>query len=401
MRNILILLFLLTAYNFILYEVSKYSGLPLFPSELWKLVILFSLDSVLFLSWLFGYKERTLVWISYVSLVQILGLGIALWDYRIVPELTPSFLVTLGIIWLFESPTERSYKRLLEERRLLEEKLFENSRQRLELLEKLNVYQELIQRLSEEKERIEKEIAQLDPIREDYQKLLKEKERLTQKINEAEDRLKEYRERIERLTESNKRLFESLETLYLSQKSEDTHSELSKLRKERKKLIKEILELQKLLEDVYKEKELYQQEVAELKKERANLKEQIDLLRLQLEEYTAKAENKVDIYREILTSVLENIEFEREVIRDFARLPADKKREFFKELLLLNMKDTKEPLESMKGYRNVFKLKPAGGRIYFTFGETKRWRVIGILEGEDDKEKELYAETFLLKYRKR
>lgn len=53
----------------------------------------------------------------------------------------------------------------------------------------------------------------------------------------------------------------------------------------------------------------------------------------------------------------------------------------------------------MKGYRNVFKLKPMGGRIYFTFGEKRRWKVIGILWGEEDKLKERYTRELLVKYK--
>ena len=58
-----------------------------------------------------------------------------------------------------------------------------------------------------------------------------------------------------------------------------------------------------------------------------------------------------------------------------------------------------ERFEVMKGYRNIFKLKPIGGRIYFTFGKAKRWKVLGILWAEDDKSKHRYISDVLIKYK--
>ncbi|MFN7065905.1 MAG: hypothetical protein ACK4OF_07145, partial [Aquificaceae bacterium] len=104
-------------------------------------------------------------------------------------------------------------------------------------------------------------------------------------------------------------------------------------------------------------------------------------------------------YRELLEGLLDNLEFEERAIRDFMDLDVKAKGEFAKELMLLNMKGPEEKFEAMRGYKGVFKLKPKGGRIYFTFGSKRRWKVIGILWGEDDKAKSTYAKELLVKYK--
>ena len=104
--------------------------------------------------------------------------------------------------------------------------------------------------------------------------------------------------------------------------------------------------------------------------------------------------------RRFFNIFFDNIEFEEKAIREFIQLNVEAKKEFIKELFLLNMKNYDDKFESMKGYKNILKLKPAGGRIYFTFGEKKRWKVLGMLWGEDDKTKNRYVRELLVKYKR-
>jgi signal transduction histidine kinase len=50
----------------------------------------------------------------------------------------------------------------------------------------------------------------------------------------------------------------------------------------------------------------------------------------------------------------------------------------------------KELLALEELLENTFKLKPKGGRIYFTYGKEKTWRILGILDEEEQKHKEMF-----------
>ncbi len=400
MRESLKLLFLIVSYNFLLEYISSKVVLPVrfFPEDLQSFITLISFDSALYLAWLFGYRNSTVLWLAYLFFFQILGLSFITRSYTVIAEYTPSFLLTLIFLWLFESPTETNIRKLSEERKRLEEDLERNRKEFENIKEQVRLAEELISSLKREKEAVEEKLNQLKDFQTaDRQALLKERDELIEKIRQTEMSLIEYRSRLERAVEANRKLFELLELLQ-RQEEKSQKGEIANLRKERKKLVKEVLELQSLLEISESEKDQLRMELSKLRSQFEALGKERDLLALDLEQLKKKVLSKADIYREVFSFILDNVEMEDRVLSEFMHLPLDKKREFIKELLILNMRDRGEPLENMKGLRNVFKLKPKGGRIYFTYGQNKRWRVIGLIASEDDKDKERYAKEVLVKY---
>ncbi len=398
-REALKLLFLIVSYNFILHYLSTLLPVDLFPLHLEGILMVASFTSALYLAWLFGYREKTVIWLAYVSLFQIIGLSIVRGNYEVITQFLPSLLLTVSLIWLFESPVEKRTKRLEEERRRLEEELIRNNVELRGLLEQINLLKELTERLSKEKELIESRFKKL---REEElierEKLEREKEMLVKKLQENQKKLTEYAERLERLTKINRELFQMLEVMQDTQ-PKGSKEEVSRLRQERKRLSKELISLQELLEELSKENMEISQKYEELLQRFEEEKKEREKLQLQVENLLKQVESKKQIYEDLLSTLFENIEFEESAVREFMELNREAKREFLKELMLLNMKDMTERFEVMKGYKNVFKLKPMGGRIYFTFGETKRWKVLGILWGEDDKSKHRYISDVLIKYK--
>ncbi len=398
-REALKLLFLIVSYNFILHYLSTLLPVDLFPLHLEGILMVASFTSALYLAWLFGYREKTVIWLAYVSLFQIIGLSIVRWNYEVITQFLPSLLLTVSLIWLFESPVEKRTKRLEEERRRLEEELIRNNAELRGLLEQINLLKELTERLSKEKELIEsrfKKLREKELI--EREKLEREKEMLVKKLQENQKKLTEYTERLERLTKINRELFQMLEVMQDTQ-PEGSKEEVSRLRQERKRLSKELISLQGLLEELSKENMKISQKYEELLQRFEEEKKEREKLQLQVENLLKQIESKKQIYEDLLSTLFENIEFEESAIREFMELNKEAKREFLKELMLLNMKDITERFEVMKGYRNIFKLKPMGGRIYFTFGKAKRWKVLGILWGEDDKSKHRYINEVLIKYK--
>ncbi len=398
-REALKLLFLIVSYNFILHYLSTLLPVDLFPLHLEGILMVASFTSALYLAWLFGYREKTVIWLAYVSLFQIIGLSIVRGDYEVITQFLPSLLLTVSLIWLFESPVEKRTKRLEEERRRLEEELIRNNAELRGLLEQINLLKELTERLSKEKELIESRFKRL---REEElierEKLEREKEMLVKKLQENQKKLTEYTERLERLTKINRELFQMLEVMQDTQ-PRGSKEEVSRLRQERKRLSKELISLQELLEELSKENMEISQKYEELLQRFEEEKKEREKLQLQVENLLKQVESKKQIYEDLLSTLFENIEFEESAVREFMELNKEAKREFLKELMLLNMKDMTERFEVMKGYRNIFKLKPIGGRIYFTFGKAKRWKVLGILWGEDDKSKHRYINEVLIKYK--
>ncbi len=401
MKDALKLLFLIVSYNFLLEYVSEKSLLSfrVFPNSLYDFIMLISFDSALYLAWLFGYRERTVLWLGYLFFFQILGLSFSAQNYATVIEYTPSFLLTILLIWLFESPTEKRVKKLLEDRQMIEWQLERNKEELESLMDRVKLSEELIESLRKEKDTVEESLLKVEETHySEREKLIKEKEDLIKRIKEAELSLKDYAERIERLTQSNRKLFELLEAL---QRHEDknTKDEIAHLRKERKKLVKEVMEFQSVLEEVYSENTKLKLELSNLREDFESLKRERDILKINLQGLKKNVSTKLENYKEFFSITLENIQIEERALEEFIHLSFDKRREFMKELLLLNMKDKEEHLERMKGLKNVFKLKPKGGRIYFTYGESKRWRVLGLIDSEDDKDKDRYAREVLLKYK--
>jgi len=387
MKESLKILFLIVAYNFILEYISEKLPIKLFPDDLQSFVMLMSFDSALYLAWLFGYRYSTLLWFSYLFFFQILGMSLITQSFYPITHFTPSFLITLIFLSLSESPTEKHTKKILEEKYKLEKELEDTK-------EQVKLAQDLLNLLKREKEQVEIKLSQLEESQTiEKQRLLKEKEELIQRISQAQMHLSEYQSRLERLTEANRKLFELIDLLQ-RQEEKNQKGEIAQLRRERKKLVKELLQLESTLEDCRRQNAELKLELSEFE----SIKREREILAIELQDLKKKQKTKGDIYKEVLNFLLENIEMEDRAISEFIHLPIEKKREFVKELLILNMKERGESLENMKGLKNVFKLKPRGGRIYFTFGENRRWKVLGLIASEDDKDKEKYAKEILIKY---
>ncbi len=398
-REALKLLFLIVSYNFILHYLSTLTPVLLFPLQLEGILMVVSFTSALYLAWLFGYREKTVIWLAYVSLFQIIGLSIAREDYEVITQFIPSLLLTLSIIWLFESPVERKTKKLEEERRRLEEELSKNDAELRGLVEQINLLRELTERVSREKEIIENEFKKLrEEELTEKEKLEREREILAQKLQENQRKLTEYTERLERLTKINRELFQMLEAMQETEPKADKE-EVSKLRRDRKRLSKELISMQEFLEELSKENTRISQKYEDLLQKFEIEKREREKLQLQVESLLKQVESKKQIYEDLLSTLFENVEFEERAVRELLELNKEAKGEFLKELMLLNMKDIDERFENLKGYKNIFKLKPMGGRIYFTFGEGKRWKVLGMLWGEDDKSKDRYIKELLIKYK--
>jgi len=171
--------------------------------------------------------------------------------------------------------------------------------------------------------------------------------------------------------------------------------ELSKLRNEKKRLMKELLALEELLEESSKESLRLNEERENLRHQVEELQRELSLTQLRLEEYERTKCTKKELYQEMLDLVLDRIEWEGQALEEFVQLDHQTKREFLKELMLLNMKELGEVFETIKGVKNTFKLKPKGGRIYFTYGKEKTWRILGVLDEEDQKHKERFIREFV------
>ncbi|MEJ5339706.1 MAG: hypothetical protein ACK42C_02380 [Aquificaceae bacterium] len=399
LREALKLLFLIVSYNFILHYLSTFLPVPLFPYQMEDILMVASFVSALYLAWLFGYRERTVIWLAYVSLFQVVGLSFLREDYEVITQFLPPLLLTVSLIWLFESPMERRTRRLEEERRRLEEELRRNDAELRRLLEQINLSKDLAERLSREKEIIEREFRRLrEEELAEKEELEREREILVQKLQENQRKLTEYTDRLERLTKINRELFEMLEAIQ-DVEPKGGKEEVSRLRQERKRLSRELIQMQELLEELSRENMEISKKYEDLLKKFEQERRERERLEVEVENLLKQVENRKEVYEEVFSFLFENIEFEERAIREFLELDRVAKREFLRELMLLNMKDRDERFEVMKGYRNVFKLKPMGGRIYFTFGGVKRWKVIGMLWGEEDKTKDRYARELLVKYK--
>ncbi len=398
-REALKLFFLVVSYNFILHYLSILLPIPFFPLQLEGILVVASFVSALYLAWLFGYREKTVIWLAYVYLFQIIGLSILRWGHEFITQFLPSLLLTVSLIWLFESPVERRTKRLEEERKRLEEELNRNDEEMNRLVEQIGFLRDLTARLSKEKEVVERKLSKLkEEELVKKEKLEHERQVLAQKLQESQKRITEYAERLEGLTRINRELFQMLEAMQ-DTKPTGGKEELARLRQERKRLSKELIHMQELLEELSRENMDISKKYEYLLQRFERERRERERLQVEVENLGKQVSSKREIYEELFSMLFENIEFEKRVIEEFLELDINAKREFLKELMLLNIKDTDERFEVMKGYKNVFKLKPMGGRIYFTFGETKRWKILGVLWGEDDKSKDRYARELLIKYK--
>ena len=392
LREPILLAFLILSYNFALIQISDMLNLKLYPVSLSeKLHLLFFL-SALYTAWLFGERLRTVAWIGAIFVLNVFVQAVLDKDPNLIIQKMPAFLITLIVIKLFESPAEKRLRLLQETKQKLEEELAKNQQELMEALKTRRLYEEILTKLSKEKEDLERKIGKLAEQEEERQQLLKEKEEIVKKLNSYAQTLKVFEEKVERLTQANRKLFELIE-IQEKKSAIPENKELSKLRSERKKLIKEILDMEQALDDLLRENAKLKEEKDRAKEELENTLRKLQLLELELEQYKKSQNSKTEIYKEIFGVVLDNITWEEKALEEFIRLDADRKKEFLKELLLLNMKDLGESFENIKDAKNVFKLKPRGGRIYFTYGKEKRWHIIGLLDAEDDKHKSRFVKV--------
>jgi len=389
----ILLAFLIVSYNFALIQISQMLNFRLYPSSPSEKLHLIFFLSTLYIAWLFGERLRTVAWIGAVFVLNILLQAILKKDPSFVLEQMPAFLITLFVIKLFESPVEKRFRLLQESKQRLEEELTKNQYELMEALETKRAYEELLAKLNRDKEELEARIEKLTAEEEkEKELLLKEKEEVVKKLNHLKERLRTYEEKIERLTQANRKLFEILQ----AQQEKDPmpeNKELSKLRQERKRLIKELIAMEEILDELSKENFRLKEEKERLQKALEDTQKRLQLAELNLEQYKKSQTNKKEIYKEILGIVLDNITWDEKALEEFIRFDHEWKREFLKELLLLNMKSPGEVFENVKGAKNVFKLKPKGGRIYFTYGKEKNWHILGVLDAQDDKHKERFIKS--------
>ncbi len=386
----ILLAFLIVSYNFALMQLSQMLDVRLYPSSLSEKLHLTFFLSALYVAWLFGERLRTVAWIGLLFVFNVLLQATVEQRFSLVLEQMPAFLITLLVIKLFESPVEKRWRQFQEEKHRLEEELSENQKELMEALKTKRLHQELVEKLTKEKSELETRIERLtEEETVEKERLLREKEDIVKRLNSLKEILKGYEERTERLKEANRRLFEMLE-LQQERTNDRENRELSKLRSERKKLMKELLTLEELLEETSKENLRLNEEKENLRHQVEELQRQLSLTQLRLEEYERIKSTKKELYQEMLDLILDRIEWEGQALEEFIQLDHQRKREFLKELMLLNMKELGEVFETIKGVKNTFKLKPKGGRIYFTYGKEKTWRILGILDEEDQKHKEKF-----------
>jgi myosin heavy subunit len=391
----ILLAFLIISYNFALVQLSHMLDVRLYPSSLSEKLHLTFFLSALYVAWLFGERLRTVAWIGLLFVFNVLLQATVEQRFSLVLEQMPAFLITLLVIKLFESPMEKRLRKFQEEKHRLEEELSKNQKELMEALKTKRLHQELVEKLTKEKSELEKRIERLtEEETAEKERLLKEKEDIVKRLNSFREILKGYEERIERLTEANRRLFEMLE-LQQERTTDKGDRELSKLRNEKKRLMKELLALEELLEETSKENLRLNEEKENLRHQAEELQRELSLAQLRLEEYERIKNTRKELYQEMFELVLDRIEWEDQALEEFVQLDHQRKKEFLKELMLLNMKELGEVFETLKGVKNTFKLKPKGGRIYFTYGKEKTWRILGILDEEDQKHKERFIREFV------
>ncbi len=378
MREALILFFLIFSYNFLLWYITTFdlSPVPLFPKDPYNLVFVLAYNSVLFISWLFGERHRSVQWIGYLFFFQIVALSVHFKDLSVITRDLSPVILTFALVALFESPTEK--------------KLKETWRQREELLREID-------RVRSERERVE---VHLRMLRSEIEKLEREKEssgsealeELERRIGELQRELREYREKESRLLEANRKLFQLLEVVKGDQ-TVGSREELSSLRRERKKLIKELVGLRELVDIYADENEKLKEENERLRSKLEELRKRLD--RAEIELQSPRGRDVEEVYAEVLRSILK-LEFSERALKELLKLPAEKRRLFLKELFRFSLREGKENIEPLSTLPNIYKLRFSGGRVYMRRSDGS-WEVVGVLASEDDKEKERYIRDVLSK----
>jgi predicted nucleic acid-binding Zn-ribbon protein len=369
MREALLLLFLIISYNFALWYITEFglSPVPLFPEDVDHRVLVLSYNSVLYLSWVFGERERIVQWMGYLFFVQIVALSFYFRDLEIIVRDLPPVILTFMLVALFESPTERERKLVEKEREDLLKEIDRVRRERERNELRLRSLEEEIRRLEEEK-------------REGYE----------EKIAQLQREIKELKEKEARLIEANRKLFQLLDMLRTEGDAVTGREELTSLRRERKKLIKELLQLQELLDLYVDENEKLKEESEKLRKKVSELERKLGELQIEAERFK---ETPADLKRRVLEEVF-SLSFCERAVEEFERIPPDKRKSFVRELLKIAGKGARpEPLTTV---REIYKVRFSGGRIYLR-KKGGSWEVVGFLDSENDKEKDRYIREVLSK----
>ena len=369
MREGLTLLFLIASYNAFLWYITEFdmSPVPLFPEDVDHRVLVLSYNSVLYLSWVFGERERIVQWLGYLFFVQIVALSFYFKDLEIIVRDLPPVILTFMLVALFESPTEK-------ERKLIE-------KEREDLLKEID-------RIRRERERTEIRLRELE---EELRRVQEEKrEGYEERIAQLQREIKEYREKEARLLEANRKLFQLLDMLRTEENSSSGREELVSLRRERKKLIRELLQLQEIVDLYADENEKLKEENESLRKKLSDLERKLGELELKVKE---KAEDPRDLKREMLSRIF-SLSFCDRAVEEFEKIPPGKRQIFVKELLKISSKGAK--VEPLTTERDIYKVRFSGGRIYLR-RKGRGWEVVGLLPSESDKEKDRYIREVLSK----
>ncbi len=381
MQGALTLLFLVVAYNFLLWYITSFglSPIPLYPEDPYNLVLVLAYNSVLYISWLFGERHRAVQWIGYLFFFQIVALSVYFGNLEIIVRDLPPVILTFAFVVLFESPTEKRLKEIGAERESLLRDIDRVVRER----ERVEVHLRLLQ---QEIDRIQKE--RKGGVSEERAR------ELERRLEELQKELGEYREKEGRLLEANRKLFQLLEMMR-EEEPAGGKGELMSLRKERKRLIRELLQLQELVDLYSDENEKLRAEVDRLRREVEELNLKTGTLEIELDRARGSGEDRVSVWREVLSSLL-GLGFSIRAVEEFLSLPPDKKGIFLKELLRFSQRKGKESVQPLATLPDIFKLRFSGGRVYLKRRDGG-WEVVGMLGSEDEKEKERYIRNVLSK----
>ncbi len=380
MRSAFTLLFLIAVYNFLLWHITTrgLSPIPLFPEDPFHIVMVLSYSSVLYVSWLFGERERSVQWIGYLFFFQIIAMSLMFNDLGIIVRDLPPVIFTIAIVSLFESPTETERKRIEKEREELLKEIDKIARER----QKVEVH---LRMLKQEIENIEKKSAGSD---ED------EREALESRLKELQRELEEYREKANNLLDTNRRLFQMLDML----KEGDTESvsgELASLRRERKKLIKELIQLQELVQIYEEENSKLKDKVHSLREELNKVKVEKDKIAIELENASQGGKDRTGDIIQMITDMI-GVELTERSLDELIKLPPDKRKVFLKELMKFTESGYDQTLEPLASIPSILKFKFSGGRMYFV-RDGDRLKLVGLIGSEDDKDKDRYIKNVLSK----
>lgn len=373
------------------FYLSRFYGLPLFPKTEVEELLLVTFVGFLFLSWLFGERKRSFLVFSYFGTFLIIGLSLISGDYLLLPRVLTPVLFTYLSLLLFKSPEELKRERERREKQLLEERL-SVLKEKVEFYrEELQKFENEYQKLLEEKENLERLYGELKV--EELKRLLEEREK---QLEDYERKIRETEEKLEQLRQNNRELWELLEHSLGEDSSEGKkRKEIARLRREVRSLKKEVQKVKKALEECEDSKELTVLENEELKKrlketEKAyeDLKERYELKKEELNKCLNLYEKDLGYYLQLL---LDKVVLTPMALSDLNNLSKGVKQSFIKYLKKLESIDPeKGKFETITlGKEKIFKDRFSGGRVYFTI-EGGKIHVKGILEGEDDKKKDLF-----------